>query len=208
MLSWARARAAVRWSISSWPRVESFKPTSSCSFVRGWISCSVRSAASTGAACDGRAQPFELQRALPGGVEDQAHVVSTMTARLGFDRAASVRSYDVDGRLRVESANISAATVNGYLGREVPRADELGLEPDRVYQLLRDPDELRKAAETFCGLTVLSRHEPLSARDHDAGVVVGCVGTDVEFVDPYLRASLVIWDQRAIDQIGCLLLGC
>jgi Uncharacterized protein conserved in bacteria (DUF2213) len=64
---------------------------------------------------------------------------------LAFDRA-SVRTYDRDGRLHVETSNISKAAVNPYIGREIPDYKALGLDPDRVYQLLRDPDELAEAA--------------------------------------------------------------
>jgi len=67
---------------------------------------------------------------------------------LAFDRA-SVRTYDRDGRLHVEISNISKAAVNPYTGREIPDYKALGLDPDKVYKLLRDPDELAKAAPTF-----------------------------------------------------------
>ena len=55
------------------------------------------------------------------------------------------RRYDADGRLHILRTPISKATVNPYYGREIPDADKLGLEPERVYYLLRDPGELAKA---------------------------------------------------------------
>ena len=82
---------------------------------------------------------------------------------LAFDRA-SVRTYDRDGRLHVEISNISKATVNPYIGREIPDWKALGLDPDKVYKLLRDPDELAKAAPTFNNIPVLSRHVAAAAR--------------------------------------------
>ena len=69
------------------------------------------------------------------------------TERLAFDRG-SVRQIDKVGRLQVERSNISKANVCGYYGREIPNSEALGLEPDRLYMLYRDPDELRKAAKT------------------------------------------------------------
>ena len=66
---------------------------------------------------------------------------------LAFDRS-SVRSFDTNGFLHIEKAHISKANVCPYLGSEIPNADELGLKPKQVYQLLRDPDELAKAART------------------------------------------------------------
>lgn len=65
--------------------------------------------------------------------------------RLAFDRA-SVRTYDQDGRLHVAITPISKANVCPYLGSEIPDWEELGLDAQRTYRLLRDPDELARAA--------------------------------------------------------------
>ena len=119
---------------------------------------------------------------------------------LAFDRA-SVRSYDRDGRLHVEISNISKAAVNPYIGREIPDWKALGLDPDRVYKLLRDPDELAKAAATFNNIPVLSRHVPVTADDHKPDLVIGSTGTDAAFEVPYLRNSLVLWARDAIDDV-------
>lgn len=121
-------------------------------------------------------------------------------AALAFDRA-SVRSKDVDGRLHVEITPISKANVCPYLGREIPGYEELGLDADAVYQLLRDPEELKKAATTFNNLPVLSKHVPVSVGDHQPDLVVGSTGTDAEWSAPYLRNSLVIWAADAIEGI-------
>lgn len=119
--------------------------------------------------------------------------------RFAFDKSA--RSYDADGRLHVRVSNISKAMVSPYYGREIPDADKLGLEPAKVYHLLRDPDELAKAAPTFNNLPLLSRHVPVSAEEHMPDLVVGSLGTDAQFAAPYLRNSLVVWAQPAIDGI-------
>jgi 8-oxo-dGTP pyrophosphatase MutT (NUDIX family) len=117
-----------------------------------------------------------------------------------FDRA-TVRRTDADGRLHVEVTNISKANVCPYLGREIPDWESLGLQPDRIYQLLRDPDELRKAAPTFNNLPLLSQHVPVSATDHQPDLVIGSTGTDAGFSHPYLKNSLVVWAKDAIDAI-------
>jgi 8-oxo-dGTP pyrophosphatase MutT (NUDIX family) len=119
---------------------------------------------------------------------------------LAFDRS-SVRSYDHDGRLHVETTNISKAIVNPYIGREIPDYQALGLDPDRVYQLLRAPDELAKAASTFNNIPLLSRHVPVTADDHKPDLVIGSTGTNAAFEAPYLRNSLVVWARDAIDDI-------
>lgn len=119
-----------------------------------------------------------------------------------FDRAPILeRTFDQDGRLRVSSAPISEAAVNPYLGSEIPGFEALGLEPGRIYFVLRDPQELRRSAPTFNGIPLLSEHAPISAAAHPHELVVGALGTDVYFDDPYLLATVTVWEQRAIDAI-------
>lgn len=131
---------------------------------------------------------------------DEALIIQPRAPGLAFDRA-SVRSFDVDGRLHVELTNISKATVSPYLGSEIPGAEELGLDPRQVYQLLRDPEELEKSAAAFNNLPVLSEHVPVSAAAHRPDIVVGSTGTDAVFESPYLKNSLVVWAEDAIKGI-------
>lgn len=122
-----------------------------------------------------------------------------MTVSMAFDR--SMRRYDADGRLHVEITRISKATVNPYYGREIPGGDELGLDPNRVYNLLRDPDELAKAVATFNNLPILGRHVPVSAHGEDTHApadVIGSTGTDADFDGVYLLNSAVIWAGPAV----------
>ena len=122
-------------------------------------------------------------------------------AALAFDRE-SVRSVDADGRMRVAVSNISKAMVCPYLGSEIPNAELLGLEADKIYMLLRDPDELAKAAPTFNGVQLLSVHEPVNAGDPKLELTVGAAGTDCVFEAPYLKNSLIVWTQEGIDVIN------
>lgn len=110
----------------------------------------------------------------------------------------SVRSYDQDGHLHVKIANISKAAVNSYRGAEIPDWKKLGLDPNRVYRLLRDPEELRKGAASFAGKPVLSVHRPMTAIDHKARLTVGSLGGGIRYDHPYLRAPMSIWDGAAI----------
>lgn len=118
---------------------------------------------------------------------------------MAFDK--SMRSIDADGRLHVETTNISKAAVNPYMGREIPNWQELGLDGDKVYHLLRHPDELERAAPTFNNLPVLSKHVPVTADEHHPDLVVGSTGTDAEFVDGFLRNSMVIWAAPSIEKV-------
>jgi 8-oxo-dGTP pyrophosphatase MutT (NUDIX family) len=119
---------------------------------------------------------------------------------LALDRS-SVRSYDRDGRLHVELTPISKATVNEYYGREIPGAERLGLDPARKYKMLRDPEELRRAAETSNNIQLMRRHVKVDAKDPQKDEVVGSTGTDAVFKSPYLMNSLVIWAKPDIDAV-------
>lgn len=120
---------------------------------------------------------------------------------LAHDRMGSVRMTDEDGRLHVATTPISKATVNAYWGREIPGADTLGLVPDRLYHLLRDPAELARAAPTFNALPVLAEHAHVTADAPRADLVVGTTGTHARFASPYLTNSLAIWNAGAIHNI-------
>ena len=123
-----------------------------------------------------------------------------VTGDMALDRD-SVRDKDADGRLHVGVSNISKANVCEYYGREIPDYEALGLDPDKKYKLLRDPDELAKAVDTFNNIPLLSEHVPVSADDHRPDLVIGSTGTDAVFEPPYLKNSLVVWAQDAIDEI-------
>lgn len=120
--------------------------------------------------------------------------------RLALDRK-SVRSYDSDRHLKVERTPISKANVCEYYGSEIPGAEELGLDPQKKYALLRDPAELKKAAETSNGKPLLIKHVPVNADDHQPDQVVGAVGTNAEFEHPYLYNALSVWAREGIDGI-------
>ena len=116
--------------------------------------------------------------------------------RLAFDRTA--RHVDTDGRMHIERSHISKAAVNPYYGKEIPRSSELGLEPDKIYRLFRDPVELERGAATFARLPILSEHIPVSAESIPKDKIVGALGSDVAFKMPYLDADLCFWDAAAI----------
>jgi hypothetical protein len=120
---------------------------------------------------------------------------------VAMDRA-SVRTTDRDGHLHVEIANISKAAVNPYIGREIVGWEGLGLDPDKVYKLFRDPDELEQAAPSLSGKPLLLVHRPVKADDHPRTITVGAMGTEPSFEAPFLRDALTIWDKEALDLIN------
>lgn len=117
--------------------------------------------------------------------------------KFAFDKA-SVRRYDVDGMLHVELTPISKANVCVYYGNEIPNWEALGLVPDKAYRLLRDPEELAKAALTFNNKPVLNTHIAVSVLDPPKEHIIGSTGTDAVFEMPYLKNSMGIYDINSI----------
>ena len=113
----------------------------------------------------------------------------------------SMRRIDGNGHLIVERTVITKAAVNRYFGKEIPNYQQLGLEPDKIYNLLRDPEELKKALSSFHGVQLLIKHEPVSADEPRQDLTVGSIGTDAEMVSDDVFASLRVFDQSAIDLI-------
>lgn len=123
------------------------------------------------------------------------------TILLAMDRSQSVRRRDANGFLHVEVSNISKANVCPYYGSEIPGWQEMGLDPDRIYQLYRDPEELARAAETFNNIPLLSQHLPVMPDDLPDDLIIGSTGTDAVFDGLYLRNSLVVWSAEFQDAI-------
>ena len=134
----------------------------------------------------------QLRRSLAARVTVPRHGAVPMA----MDRSS--RTVDQDGRLRVASTPITASRVNGYAGSEIPDAARLGLDPNRIYQLLRDPVELAAAAPTFNNVPLLDTHCLVTADDHRPDLVVGSTGTDAIFASPYVKVSLVVWAGDAV----------
>lgn len=135
----------------------------------------------------------------------QAAAIAYREAGIASDGVAfdfqSVRRKDVDGRLHVAMSPISKANVCPYYGYEIPNSTDLGLDPDRIYMLLRDPVELQKAVATFNNVPLMGVHVVTTASDPQKEHIVGSTGTDATFEPPYLFNSLVIWDAAAIAAI-------
>ena len=120
----------------------------------------------------------------------------------------SARSYDKNGHLLVDKTIITKAAVNPYLGSSIPRWKELGLDPNKEYMLLRDPEELRKSLDTFKGLQLLKRHIPVDASQPEKESTIGSIGTDITMdEDGRVWSSLRVFDQEGIDYIESKALG-
>jgi hypothetical protein len=76
------------------------------------------------------------------------------------------------------------------------------LEPKKTYNLLRHPDELKRAADSFNGLPILDCHMPMTADSHLPYLVVGTTGSRAKFEAPYLKNAISLWTRDAIDNVN------
>lgn len=113
----------------------------------------------------------------------------------------SLRTKTRDGYLQIARSPISKANIRPYLGREILEWRKLGLDPDRIYQMLCPPEELAKAAKTFNGIPLLAKHIPVSSKVPNRELWIGTVGTNAEFEDPYLYNSLSFWCGKGIEAV-------
>lgn len=113
-----------------------------------------------------------------------------------------MRSHDIDGRLFVEQSFISKANVCPYKGSEIPDPEKtLGLDPDKVYLLYRDPVELEKAAPSFSCIPIMVVHIPVSAADPQIEYCGGTTGV-VVWEAPYLVSKpMRLWTAEARDLV-------
>lgn len=122
------------------------------------------------------------------------------TPNIAMDRAPSMRTKDVDGRLHVKDCNVSKANVCPYIGHEIPDWQNLGLEADRVYYLYRDAAALAEAASTMERVPLMMRHVASTAARPQKETIVGTV-SNIRWIAPYLRGDLTVWDAVAIEAV-------
>ncbi len=98
------------------------------------------------------------------------------------------RHIDANGFMHVSVSNISKEIVNPYYGYEIPNHTELGLDPDKVYNVYRTGKALEEGAKSFNNLPLMRDHYIDSAESPQREHRVGCVGSDCAFRSPYLQA--------------------
>lgn len=113
--------------------------------------------------------------------------------------AESSRHFDDNGYLHVSGNRLTCDQVAGYYGFELPPHE--GIEPEKVYYAYRPAEELQKALDTYNGVPLLEQHEFDSPDQPLKELRVGAVGTDAQWVDPFVTNDLTIWDKTAIDKV-------
>lgn len=119
---------------------------------------------------------------------------------VAFDKA-SARSYDANGHLIVDSTVITKAAVNPYYGKEIPDYESLGLDPEKIYNMLRDPAELEKGMHTLGEKQLLIKHIFVSADEPQKESIAGTIGSNLEMIGNDVKGSLTVWDKEAINLI-------
>ena len=117
-----------------------------------------------------------------------------------FDAAPSHRRFDENGFMHVDSSHITKEQVVKYYGREIPGWRELGLDPERLYNVYRPGDEIEKAAATFDGLPLQLQHHIDSADEPQTEFRVGSISRPV-WRAPYLDCDLHITNGAAISAV-------
>jgi uncharacterized protein len=118
-----------------------------------------------------------------------------------FDRQTA-RSFDADGRMRVKDCVLSTAEINPYYGNEIVNHEKLGLDPEGVYELYRDPKELGHAdtIASFQGVPLMIKHIAQTAEEPRKEYQAGSVHS-VYFDGKRLRGDLLVSDGKAIELI-------
>lgn len=112
------------------------------------------------------------------------------------------RYTDNNGHLIVKRTVITKAAVNPYRGSEIPDSERLGLDPNKIYYLLRCPVELERGMSTFSAIQLLLRHIPVDAKDPQKESTVGAIGSEFDMDDEgRVWAMLRVHDQEGIDYI-------
>lgn len=109
--------------------------------------------------------------------------------------------------MHVKDCILTQAIVSDYLGKEIPNYEQLGLKPDLVYGVLRDPVELAKGKDTIANLLILSKHVAISSEELPKELIIGSVGSDIDFDGKNMTGSITFNDGTYINAIDSGLTG-
>lgn len=115
----------------------------------------------------------------------------------------SNRRIDENGFLHVTNCNITCEQVAPYYGDEIPNYDKLGLKADKIYNVYRPAEELKKeeTIKSLNGIPIQFKHHEDFADNPAIETRIGATGTDAEFKAPYLCNSLHFLNKTAISRI-------
>lgn len=112
----------------------------------------------------------------------------------------SHRETDGNGRLLVKKTLLTKGCVSPYYGQEIPNYQELGLDPNKKYNVYRPIEELQKALQQFDGIPLLNKHIMDYADAPNRENWAGCVSNPV--IDGNnVYGDLAVWNKGDIDNI-------
>lgn len=122
-----------------------------------------------------------------------------MKFNLIFDTKNSNREKDANGFLHVKNCHCTKVQIAQYLGSEISN----DLIPDKIYNVFRPEEELKKAEtiQSLNGVPLQLEHHDDTAEKPAQYTRIGATGTDACFEFPYLSNSLHFFNQKAIDLI-------
>lgn len=117
-----------------------------------------------------------------------------------FD-SQSMRFEEWNGHLRVNNTPLTKANVCEYWGYEIANYAKYGFKADQKYRLLRSPNALKDAVESFAERPIQYVHKAADADKLDKTKIIGSTGSNPSFEFPYIKDSITIWDGTYIEAI-------
>jgi hypothetical protein len=106
-----------------------------------------------------------------------------------------------NGHLYVTNCVLTSACVSEYLGSEIQGYESFGLDPAKRYGVLRPLEEIKKALNTYNGLSLLDKHIVVDAETPHQKEWIGTIGTEAIIKGNDLLNTVVVWLQDAINDI-------
>lgn len=123
------------------------------------------------------------------------------TSKVQYGKSSNRRINDGNGHLYVTDCILTSACVSEYLGKEIQGWEQLGLDAEKRYGVLRPREEIEKAIDTYKGLSLLDKHIAVTTEIPQDKYWLGTVGTDARMDGDDLLNTVVVWKQNAIDAI-------
>lgn len=123
-----------------------------------------------------------------------------MKDKIIIDSDISRRYKDENGYLHIKDNPIAKCGVFPYLKREVREYDSKDPEGDEVVQVYRSFKDLEKNKDLFKNKPIILDHTWVG-KEGDKNEVSGVIIGDIRAIEPYLRADLIIYDDKLINDI-------
>lgn len=123
------------------------------------------------------------------------------TNEVQYGKNSNRRINPGNNHLYVTDCVLTSACVSEYKGKEINGWEQFGLEPEKIYGVLRPREEIEKAIDTYKGLSLLDKHIGVTTEIPQDKFWLGTIGTDARMEGNDLLNTVVLWKQEAIDAI-------